>query len=203
MRIINRKPVSPQKAVRRFKFIMAAVFAMCMFILVVRLVQKSRTKGYEPAAYVVEEQYLQQTMDRQLDSLVANLLPEGTVVTTKEEIVTYQGQSAGRIRLGRLTDQYNMLKENKGDPKRLLELKEQIQEAKRHLDEGQAPERLYTRFIEIHEPDSLRAVFYQITTNDLKDSYIIRYFHSHKLEAAGKAIRNDIKNIEDNINVIN
>ena len=203
MRIINRKPVSPQKAVRRFKFIMAAVFAMCMFILVVRLVQKSRTKGYEPAAYIVEEQHLQQTMDRQLDSLVANLLPEGTVVTTKEDIVTYQGQSAGKIRLGRLTDQYNMLKENKGDPKRLLELKEQIQEAKRHLDEGQAPERLYTRFIEIHEPDSLRAVFYQITTNDLKDSYIIRYFHSHKLEAAGKAIRNDIKNIEDNINVIN
>ena len=162
---MKKKNITPEKAVKRLKIIIAAVFAMIAFVIIVRI---GRGTHYNATPTEVEA-----AMDIQLDSLMKTSYPEGTVILKKGpyEKLTDERQDDSKYRNSIRKYELASVAENQNDQE-IDKLKKEAQKAKDKL-EKENKQSAYYRNIIVQQPDGKKKSFYQKTSESLDISEII------------------------------
>ena len=162
---MKRKNITPEKAVKRLKILIAVVFAMIAFVIIVRM---GHGNHYDATPTEVEA-----AMDKQLDSLMKTSYPEGTVVLKKGpyEKLTDEKQDDSKYRNSIRKYELASVAENQ-DEQEMDKLKKEAQKAKDKLKK-EKKQSAYYRNIIIQQPDGKKKSFYQKTTEALDLSEVV------------------------------
>lgn len=162
---MKKKNTTPEKAVKRLKIIIAAVFAMIAFVIIVRI---GRGTHYNATPTEVEA-----AMDIQLDSLMKTSYPEGAVILKKGpyEKLTDERQDDSKYRNSIRKYELASVAENQNEQE-IDKLKKEAQKAKDKLEKGNKQSAYYRNII-VQQPDGKKKSFYQKTSESLDVSEII------------------------------
>lgn len=161
---MKRKQITPEKAVKRLKVLMVAIFAMIAVIIL------SRLTNSRPYVHNISE--IETAMDKHLDSLLASDYPGGTILLKKGTFEKLSSDSDKAMAYRIAKTQYDIQASREGaDTLALKKEYEKVAKAQDRADREKTASNYY-RWIMLQLNDTTREASYQWMSDDFKQSNI-------------------------------